>query len=290
MNTNQQLWAKTYAEDGFVIVPDLLDAATLERLREAMDRILNDPEGVQEDLRHKILYERTHVAQYPEWYKSVITPEECGDAVREITDLPLFAPVFRELICHATMLDLLETLFRSTEFSLTMVAGKPKAARVGNGVINGKLHRDSPFDLEVFTGINNIMSFICLDDMAPENGSTTFVRGSHQLSDEEASKPEWKELDFDQVNGQELVRIKCSAGSGVFFTSKVLHAAGHNRSPVARRTIYIGWVGPGILPAFPMRFAYQGIKPRSADPAYRKQVRMAFPRLFDAESGASTSA
>jgi len=96
---------------------------------------------VQEDLRHKILYERTHVAQYPEWYKGVITPEECGYAVREITDLPLFAPVFGELICHGKMLDLLETLFRSTEFSLTMVAGKPKAARVGNGVINGKLHR-----------------------------------------------------------------------------------------------------------------------------------------------------
>ena len=45
MNTNQQLWAKAYAEDGFVIVPDLLDAATLERLREAMDLILNDPKG-----------------------------------------------------------------------------------------------------------------------------------------------------------------------------------------------------------------------------------------------------
>jgi hypothetical protein len=49
------MWAKAYAEDGFVIVPNLQGADTLDRLRQAMDRIMKDPKGVPEDLRHKIL-------------------------------------------------------------------------------------------------------------------------------------------------------------------------------------------------------------------------------------------
>jgi len=48
------MWAKAYAEDGFVIVPNLQGADTLDRLRQAMDRIMKDPKGVPEDLRHKI--------------------------------------------------------------------------------------------------------------------------------------------------------------------------------------------------------------------------------------------
>jgi len=48
------MWVKAYAEDGFVIVPNLQGADTLDRLRQAMDRIMKDPKGVPEDLRHKI--------------------------------------------------------------------------------------------------------------------------------------------------------------------------------------------------------------------------------------------
>ena len=71
------MWAKAYAEDGFVIVPNLQGADTLDRLRQAMDRIMKDPKGVPEDLRHKILYERTHVAKYPECYNGVIRVTPC---------------------------------------------------------------------------------------------------------------------------------------------------------------------------------------------------------------------
>jgi len=52
---SQQMWVKAYAEDGFVIVPNLQGADTLDRLRQAMGRIMKDPKGVPEDLRHKIV-------------------------------------------------------------------------------------------------------------------------------------------------------------------------------------------------------------------------------------------
>ena len=71
------MWVKAYAEDGFVIVPNLQGADTLDRLRQAMDRIMKDPKGVPEDLRHKVLYERTHVAKYREWHNGIITGTPC---------------------------------------------------------------------------------------------------------------------------------------------------------------------------------------------------------------------
>jgi hypothetical protein len=74
---SQQMWVKAYAEDGFVIVPNLQGADTLDRLRQAMGRIMKDPKGVPEDLRHKILYERTHVAKYREWHNGIITGTPC---------------------------------------------------------------------------------------------------------------------------------------------------------------------------------------------------------------------
>jgi hypothetical protein len=73
------LWA--YAEDGFVIVPNLLDADTLDRLRQAMNLLLKDPKGVPKDLPHKILYERTACGEI----SGVVQRQHGGDAMREIT-------------------------------------------------------------------------------------------------------------------------------------------------------------------------------------------------------------
>lgn len=65
--TPQQMWATAYAEDGFVILSNLLGTDTLDRLRRAMDRFLKDP------------------------FTPVIPSERSshGEAMREITDPPL---------------------------------------------------------------------------------------------------------------------------------------------------------------------------------------------------------
>ena len=82
------MWAKAYAEDGFVIVPNLQGADTLDRLRQAMDRIMKDPKGVPEDLRHKILLGAHACGEI----SGVAQRHYHGDAMREITHLPLIAP------------------------------------------------------------------------------------------------------------------------------------------------------------------------------------------------------
>ena len=278
MRHEPEEWKRGYREDGFVVVPELLDPATLSTLRERLERVTGNLDALPPGLRGKVFLEREHVKNNPQWYDGVLTPEECGDSVRQIDDLPLFDSAFAELICYPPLLDVLEALFESPEFSFNYLVGRPKAARVGNGVSDGNFHRDTPF--EDFTFSNTVVAVLCLDDMTGENGGTSFIRASHKVSDEEAREPRWREVSTDQINLEDRVVVRCPAGAGVFFNSKILHAAGHNRSEETRHTLFFEWVGPNVLPTSPVRYAYQGLKPRSHDPAFRKQIEMTFPQLW----------
>lgn len=278
MKYEPEAWTKDYREDGFVVIQDLLDPTTLFTLRDVLERITGNLDGLPPELKEKIFLERDHVKNNPQWYVGILTPEECGNSVRQIEDLAVFNTAFAELICYPPLLDVLEALFESPEFSFNYLIGRPKAARVGNGISNGNFHRDTPF--EDFTFANTIVVILCLNDMTSENGATAFIRGSHKVSDEEAKKPYWRDVEIDKINLENKVVVRCPAGAGIFFNSKILHAAGHNRSEYPRHTILFEWVGPNVLPISPVRYAYQGLKPRSKDPAFKKQIRMVFPKLF----------
>jgi ectoine hydroxylase-related dioxygenase (phytanoyl-CoA dioxygenase family) len=278
MQHTPQAWQRAFHDDGFVIVQDLLEPALLSRLREGMDQITGGVEGLRPHLQEKIFLERDHVRNNPQWYRGILAPEDCGSAVRQIADLGRFAPLFAELIAYPPLLDVLEALFADPEFSFIQMVGRPKAARVGNGISNGSFHRDTPF--ADFTTAETITALLSLDEMTGSNGATSFIRGSHKVSDDEAAKPCWRDVSPDRLNLGDRVDVRCSAGSGIFFTDKVLHAAGHNRSEHPRRTILTEWAGPDTLPTSPDRYAYQGLRPRTTEPRYQKQFRMTFPRLF----------
>jgi ectoine hydroxylase-related dioxygenase (phytanoyl-CoA dioxygenase family) len=275
-------WRRAYQDDGFLIVQDLLDSALVSRLCDGLDKITGGLASLPPRLQEKIFLERDHVRNNPQWYTGILAPEDCGDAVRQVADLGLFAPSFAELICHPSLLEVLETLFASPEFSFTYMVGRPKAARVGNGISDGHFHRDAPF--EDTTSTNTVIALLCLDDMAGDNGATSFIRASHKVTDAEAADQRWRDVAADRLDLDKRVDVRCAAGSGAFFSSKVLHAAGHNRSDHPRRTILSEWAGPGVLPTSPVRYAYQGLRPRSKDPLYQMQTRMTFPQLFGGQA------
>jgi ectoine hydroxylase-related dioxygenase (phytanoyl-CoA dioxygenase family) len=195
--------------------------------------------------------------------------------VREVSDLTLFDSIFAQLICYPPLLDVLEELFQSTEFSFYLQIGHPKAARVGNGLLH--FHRDTAN--EDFTSADTITAILCLDEMTTENGATVFVPGSHRVSDKEAMKPRWKMVEESELSPENMVKACCPAGSGIFFSSKIIHGTGHNRSDYSRRTILMGWAGANVLPTAAERFPYQGLKPRSKNIAYQEQLEKTFQKL-----------
>jgi len=275
MKHEPEIWKNAYEADGFLIVPDLLDAVTLSELTYGMAKITASPRDLPAHLRDKIFFEADHVVNNRTWYGDSLAPEDCGESVRQIEDIGLFDTVFTKMIWYPALLDVLEALFQSTEFSFTLMTGRPKVARVGNGVRNGAFHRDTPD--QNYTSANTIESFLCIDEMNAENGPTTFIRGSHKVSDEVAKKPCWMNVDSKSLDLKSIIKVRCPAGSGIFFSSKIIHAAGHNRSGSARRTINIEWAGPGVLSTSAVRFAWQGLRPLSKDPLFEKQMRMTFP-------------
>src|SRR5262249_2946915 len=119
-----------YHDDGFVVVHQLIDPEMLFEIRSELDKITNNTETLPRRLREKIFFEHEHVKNNPQYYQGILAPEECGNSVRQIEDLALFNPIFARLICHRSLLDTLETLFESSEFSFNYMIGRPKAARV----------------------------------------------------------------------------------------------------------------------------------------------------------------
>lgn len=275
MKPEPEAWRSAYEEDGFVVVPELLDAAELAELRAAFETVIGDVHALPRHLREKLFFEREHVVNNRQYYAAGPTPEECGDAVRQIEDLALFGPVFERMICHRPTLDVLEVLFGSAEFSFNYLVGRPKSARIGNGISDGHFHRDTPS--EDFTSVNTILVITCLDPMTGDNGPTEFIRGSHKVSDEEAKRPVWRDVEREKLGDEGRFVVNCDAGSAIFFNTKTLHAAGHNRSERTRHAMLSEWVGPGVLPTSHERHAYQGLRPRSAEPLYRRQLAMTFP-------------
>ena len=276
MQSAKDVWRTTYQDEGLVVVRDILDAATVSVLREEMDKITGEREALPLHLKEKIFLERDHVKNNIRWYAGILVPDDCGTAVRQIDDLSLFGSNFARLICLPKLLDVIEALFASPEFSFVHMTGRPQAARVGNGISNGAFQRDAQF-LRV-TSINALTVILCLDDMTADNGAVSFIRGSHNIPDHEAITPHGQVVPIDHPDAGSKVRVNCPAGSGIFLSAKVLHAIDHNRSDHPRRTVHSEWAGPGVLPTSPDRHAHQGLRLRSRDALYQQQTRMSFPR------------
>jgi ectoine hydroxylase-related dioxygenase (phytanoyl-CoA dioxygenase family) len=127
-----------------------------------------------------------------------------------------------------------------------------------------------------------IVAILYLDAATEANGATSFIKGSHRISDADAGRPEWKDVKSEHLDREQLVVVPCAAGSAVFFDAKIIHGAGHNRSDGPRRALVTEWLGPDVLPIAPGRSAYQGVRPRSRERPFQRQMEMTMAQLVDA--------
>lgn len=240
MKYEPELWRTTWQQEGWVAVPDVLNETTLMALRTAMERITRDLANVPPPLRDKLFLEREHVRNNPQWYAGKLTPDECGDAVRQIAELERFDPVFAQLPSYEPLREVLEVLFNGTAFRCVSLFGRPQAARAGNGVCNGNYQRDAAFAES--GDANTLTALLCLDKLTAESGLRRFIRSSHHLTDDDARQPRWRNVSASEFAVEEQVAVACSAGAVIFWGAKTLHATGHNRSAQPLRTILLCWV------------------------------------------------
>jgi ectoine hydroxylase-related dioxygenase (phytanoyl-CoA dioxygenase family) len=272
MKHDPQSWKADYERDGYVVVPDAVDPRTLSQLRAAVEKITNDPDAMPSHLLRHLHFERNYVRQRPGM--NDLTSEQVGNAVRNIMELPLFAPEFAELIVYPPVLDVLEALFGTSEFSFHNYKCIIKSARVSSRFV---WHRDLPY-LEHSTP-NLITAMICLDEMTEANGATVVMPGTHRVPHESVTEAD-TDIPEEKLPPGERAVVRCPAGSLVLFHVNIVHGGGANRTDHPRRNVISIWSGPDTYPTTAARYAYQDLMPRSTDPARRRQVRMTFPRLF----------
>lgn len=272
MKHDPAAWKAQYDRDGYLVVEDCLDAATLASLREGVAKITADPDSLPQRLKQWVDFERNYVKNNPG--QNEFTADQVGNAVRNIMELPLFDSRFAELICYQPLLDVLETLFESPEFSFFNYKCIIKAPKISSRFV---WHRDLPY-LQHSTP-NLITAMLCLDDMTEANGATVVMPGTHRIPHEQVTRDHIDIAEKD-LPPTERVTVCCPAGSAVLFHVNIIHGGGANRSDNPRRNVIGIWSGPDAYPVTPMRLAYQGLMPRTKDPARQKQVRMTFPRLF----------
>lgn len=280
MQYQPEAWREQYNRDGYLVVPDCVDPATLAKLTAAVERITDDPDKLPGKLRKHIQMEREYFAQQPQ-YNTDTRVEDMGKAVRNIMELPLFDPALAQFICYEPLLQILETVFDSSEFLFHNYKCIIKAPKVSSSF---RWHRDLPYLHH--TSPNLITAMICLDPMTLENGATVVLPGSHRIPDDHVTDKDMDIADSDLPAQYEKVPVICPAGSAVLFHVNIIHGGGPNRSDIPRRNVIGIWAGPDNHPTTAARYAYEFMAPRSKNPNRQKQVRMTFPELVTATTQA----
>lgn len=269
MENNPTRWSADFYRDGYLVVEDVLDAQTLSTLRAGIERITADPDSIPDGLRRHIQLERDYIEKRPD--QNDHDAAQVGNAVRNIMELPLFDPAFGKLIAYEPLLDILEVLFDSGEFHFHNYECIVKAPRISSRFL---WHRDLLY-LKHSTS-NLITTMLCLDGMNAANGATIVLPGTHRIAHEDVLRAD-ADIPVDELpTDVPRVTVKCPEGSAVLFHVNLIHGGGANRADIPRRNLIGIWAGPDAHPATPSRYAYQGLLPRSADPARQKQMQMAF--------------
>lgn len=268
-DAERQQWRDQWQADGCVVVENAVDPEANQTLINAIEEITNDPLALSPRLKQFVQFERDYVKNHPKY--NDLSPEQVGLAIRNIMETPRFHPDLAKIILYPTILDTLETLFESSEFHFHNYKCIIKAAKVSSEF---RWHRDLPYLKH--TTPNLITAMICLDGMTVENGATQIVPGSH-LNAPAEPRPEDVDIDDSLIPQQGRVTLTCPPGSVVFFHVNNLHGGGPNRSNHPRRNLISIWAGPNTYPTTSSGYAYQGLMPRSQDPARQLQTSQTFP-------------
>jgi ectoine hydroxylase-related dioxygenase (phytanoyl-CoA dioxygenase family) len=257
-------WKRQYEDAGYLLVENAVEPDLLARMREAMDRIEREYHGgtLSPWLARHVSTDRSRT-------KGLRTGPVDSDAISNVMELPLFDPLFRDLIVYPRVLDILQALFDSPEFAFHNY--KCICKMPGNQA-PFQWHRDLPYLQH--TSPNLITCMLCLDDMTEENGATVVCPGSHRIP-HEAVKATDTDIDESDVPADRIT-LACPAGSAVLFHVSLVHGGGPNRSASKRRNAISIWSGPDAYPTTAARYAYQSVMPRSQDPMRQKQVEMTF--------------
>jgi phytanoyl-CoA hydroxylase len=212
--------ADFYRENGYVHARGVFDAAEVEEMRAALDRILADVEGTANDANHR-------------W-----SAAEKETVLKGFHNVQYHDAAFMRAAAHPRMVELLTQLIGpNVQLHHTKMLVKPpeKGAPF-------PMHQDYPyFPHEQHTVV---AASVHLDDTNEENGCLRVVPGSHRLGPLEPTG-ESNDLDTPLEDG---TAMPAAAGDVLFFNYLTIHGSGINTSAGTRRNVLFQYRDPSDRP------------------------------------------
>src|SRR5580698_2163743 len=203
-----------YRQTGYLVVPDVLDADLLTRLRGALDALVANASSVSS---HTDVYdlEPGHTPATPK--------------VRRIKLPHTHTPVFWELANYRPMVAILERLLGPSGVRLHGSKINLKAPHYGSPV---EWHQDWAF--YPHSNDDLLAVGVMLDDCTIENGAMLVLPGTHKgpVSDHHVDGRFCGAIDADSAGLDASRAVSCTgkAGSVTFHHGRMAHATTDNRS------------------------------------------------------------
>ena len=215
--------AKQFFEDGFVVVPNLLDSGQVQALNQRVDAILAGAAPHPQKFIHL----------EPEQAESPLVHIDKALVVRKICNLAILDPVIGELLETPSVIST-ATEILGPDIKLLNDQMLCKPARFGSAK---PYHQDSAYwPIEPMELMN---MWIALDDATPENGCLRYLKGSHKnglLPHEEQLGHHRMPAGWSEMSGRlEEVVVPVPAGGCICHHSLVLHESTANESWDRRR-------------------------------------------------------
>ena len=221
-----------YHEQGYLVVEDLLDEATMSALRRETDTIVADAADLTEsDAIYDL--EDSHTPQQPR--------------VRRLKAPSAHFPFFRELAQHPALMAVVTRLI-GPDVRLQNDKLNMKSAEYGAPV---EWHADWPF--YPHTNDDLLAAGVLLDDCDLENGPLLVVPGSHKKPSPDHHDPKGyfcgavhpDDLDFEP---SQAVPLTARAGTVTFHHCRTMHGSDLNRSDRERRLLLFGYAAADAWP------------------------------------------
>ena len=193
--------------DGYAIIEDLLDAATVDRLRHALQPLFADTAS---------LYARLGSDRQTRHVHNVLAKTHAADEVA-------VNPTLRAAVAGVLGYDYV------LNAGAVVMAPDPGCAPQG-------LHRDDGYYAHIpRPHLPLVLTVaVALDDFAIDNGATQVVPGSVTWLEDRQPEPD------------DVVQIEMPAGSALLWDGALLHGGGANRTQQSRRTLTLnyarGWL------------------------------------------------
>lgn len=209
-----QAHKKSYEDQGYCVIDDVLDAAATAQVRCSLVDAVAESEARGMP---------THVEG--------LDPNDKNVRVFNLLDMD---PVFVDLISHPVAVEIGKQLL-DDDFIISSFTANIAKPGSGSMSIHSDLSLVLPEPWHTSWSLNVIW---CLDDVYGENGATLFLPGSHRFESR-------KDLPADMA--QHMVPFEAKAGSVIVMDGRLWHTSGMNKTKDKERAMLFGYYSRSFI-------------------------------------------